>query len=161
MEPVSAGPKTQSETTKQAFFATGNHGHHGWNGVLYLLRSLERLATIMSYCHPIRLLEDDLDSKATDIMHLAQGHDLSYLWSSAHPGLASWQRTEILAYTEDVLRWAASTAISNRQLFVRRRQAVAQTVKKGMGATALALRLHNHFRSAHLCAEESLVCKIG
>ena len=159
MEPISHPP---------LFLATSSITHgaspsqsHAWSYVLYLLRSIERLADIMSYCHPFRLLDDGIDGlgcKDIDILRLAQGHDL---WSTGSTDVAPgppWPRDEIVPYICDVLHWAASTVISNRQMFARRREAAARTVKKGMGATALALRLQDNFRCRSSCAMESFVC---
>ena len=128
-------------------FPDGAGQSHAWNYVLYLLRSIERLADITSYCHPVRLLSDGLECKDSDLLLLAQGHEL---WSTSFGDARSpsWPRDEIVPYIHDVLHWTAATVICNRRLFTCRRQAVARTVKKGMGATALALRLHDRFPAA-------------
>eukprot|EP00439_Symbiodinium_sp_Y106_P048289 s5401_g6.t1 len=132
-------------------FPDGAGQSHAWNYVLYLLRSIERLADITSYCHPVRLLGDGPECKDSDLWLLAQGHEL---WNTSFvdAGSPSWPRDEIVPYIHGVLHWAAATVICNRRLFTCRRQAVARTVKKGMGATALALRLHDRFPAT--CAAE-------
>ncbi|CAE7751927.1 unnamed protein product [Symbiodinium sp. CCMP2456] len=136
-------------------FPDGAGQSHAWNYVLYLLRSIERLADITSYCHPVRLLGEGLECKDSDLLLLAQGHEL---WSTSFvdAGSPSWPRDEIVPYIHDVLHWAAATVICNRRLFTCRRQAVARTVKKGMGATALALRLHDRFPAAWAAERQSL-----
>ncbi|CAE7947435.1 unnamed protein product [Symbiodinium sp. KB8] len=136
-------------------FPDGAGQSHAWNYVLYLLRSIERLADITSYCHPVRLLSDGLECKDSDLLLLAQGHEL---WSTSFGDTRSpsWPRDEIVPYIHDVLHWTAATVICNRRLFTCRRQAVARTVKKGMGATALALRLHDRFPAARAAERKCL-----
>ena len=155
MEPISLQPRELGVVSRQPVASKFGQGE---DSVPYLLKAIERLATIVSYCHPVRLLQDNLGSKDRDIMLLAQGPDANNLWSYADPH-AAWPFDELLSYTSDVLQWAASTVVCNRQYFARRRQLVAKTLKRGMGATALALRLHDLLSRADPRAKIS-VCKL-